>query len=94
MEVAIREIKEELAVALNPKELLWQNTYPAVAHPGMKALFMVFALSDSQLKSVKFGNEGREWKMVTFEDFLSNNRAVPGMKTRLRDYLVFAHLLR
>ena len=94
MQVATREIKEELGLELKPEGILWQKAYPAVAHPGKLAVFVVFHITNEQLAAVVFGDEGKEWKMMTFDEFLSNGEAVPGMQQRLHDYLVFAGVLR
>jgi 8-oxo-dGTP diphosphatase len=91
---AIREIKEELNIDLIPDEVVWQKLYSAVADPAKKAYFLVFNVTNEQIGSIVFGSEGKQWKMVDFNDFLTNKNAVEGMQTRLRDYLVFAHLLR
>ncbi len=85
-----REIKEELGIIITKREVVWERVYPAVAYPDKKAVFMVINITAGQLKSVIFGDEGQEWKMMTFEEFINHKNAVPGMQTRLRDYLVFS----
>lgn len=87
VQTAIREVQEELGIDIKPEEIVWEKAYPAVAHPGMLAVFMVINLTDEQVDSVVFGDEGREWKMMPFEEFLNHDNAVPGMQTRLGDYL-------
>src|SRR5580765_6170846 len=79
IEVAVREVREEVGLDLKSSRPVWQKIYPAVADPNKTAYFLVFNISDKQLKKAKLGDEGRDWKMVRFEDFLSNKNAVPGM---------------
>ncbi len=86
-ETVAREIKEELGITITQKEVVWERIYPAVADPTKKAVFMVIHISDEQLKSIVFGDEGQEWKMMTFGKFIHHKNAVSGMQIRLRDYL-------
>jgi len=86
-QAAIRETKEELSLDITADEVVWEKVYPSVVDASKDALFMVVHVTDEQLKAVAFGDEGQEWKMMPFGDFIYHKNAVPGMQTRLRDYL-------
>lgn len=90
-QTAAREVKEELGINITPGEVVWQKMYPSVSRPDRVAAFMVINVTNKQLASVVFGDEGQEWKMMPFEEFLEHKNAVPGMQTRLRDYLATIH---
>lgn len=87
IQTVIREVNEELGLYITPEEIVWQKVFPAVLNPSRKALFMVVNITDEQLDAVIFGDEGREWKMMPFEEFINHQNAVTGMQTRVRDYL-------
>lgn len=83
-----REINEELGIEISEKMLLWGNTYPSENTPGTTAAFMVFELASEQVKQIRFGDEGIEWKLVAIQDFLNDEEAIGYLKVRLQDYLV------
>ncbi len=87
IQVAVREVKEELGIDISSEGVVWEKVYLAVIDPTKDAVFMVINISDEELKSVVFGDEGKEWKMMSFDDFMNHKNAVPGMQTRLKDYL-------
>lgn len=86
-DVAIREIKEELNIEIRTDEIVWRKFWPAVTNPHNTASFMVIKLTDEQANSIVLGDEGQEWKYMTFDEFLNHPKAVGGMKLRLNDYL-------
>jgi 8-oxo-dGTP diphosphatase len=86
-EVAIREINEELNLTLTPEEFIWKKYYPSVDDASRTACFLVANLTDKELEPIKLGDEGQQWKFMTFDEFLNHPKAIEGMKTRLRDYL-------
>lgn len=83
-----REVREELNIKLKPSDIIWQKVYPGVVDPTTDAVFMVANIMDEQIHSVNFDKgEGEKWQMMGFEEFINHKNAVPGMQTRLRDYL-------
>ena len=48
---------------------------------------MVAGISDSQIESIKFGEEGQGYKMVSFRDFLDDKNVIEQIRNRFEDYL-------
>lgn len=47
---------------------------------------MVANISDHQIESIKFEEEGQGYKMVTFQEFLDNKDVIEQLKHRFLDY--------
>lgn len=87
LECITRELEEELAIRLNPNSIIWKKKYPAMHDPSITAYFMVAKISEDDIKTIKFGNEGRGWKLMPVQDFLAATDVVMPLKGRLQDYL-------
>ena len=87
VECAIREVNEEFAIKLVPDSIVWQKEYPAMHDSTLRAYFMVAKISQNEIDNIKFGGEGQRWKLMSIDEFLSRNDAVPHLKQRLQDYL-------
>ena len=59
----------------------------SVTKPGKKSVFMVSDISDYQIKSIKFGEEGQCYKMASFQEFLNDKNVIEQLKNRFLDYL-------
>ncbi len=86
-ECALREIYEELGIKLLPEAFIYKKEWPAMHDASQKAWFLVAQFTDEMIAGVKFGDEGREWRMMKIEEFLTRDDVVPGLKIRLQDYL-------
>jgi len=86
LECVTRELKEELSIQLSQSEIIWNKHYPT-DNPSLVAYFMVSRVTDDQIKGIRFGDEGRGWKLMTIEEFLQANDVVQPLKIRLQDYL-------
>lgn len=86
-ECVAREVKEELAIDLNPDSIIWEETFPAMHDPNLTAVFMVATVSPEQVEGIKFGDEGQGWKLISVEDFFEDQNTVEPLKGRLKDYL-------
>ena len=86
-ECAIREIQEELGLKLDAQSFIWKKQWPAMHDPSQLAWFLVAKIKESDVAAIKLGDEGRAWKIMRIEEFLSREDAVPLLKPRLQDYL-------
>lgn len=86
-ECAAREAKEELDIDLKESMVIWQKTYPAMHDLNLIAYFMVIKITDTDIGSIKFGDEGQGWKLISINDFMEANDVVEQLKGRLKDYL-------
>ena len=81
-----REVLEELNIDIPESSVVWVKHYESVTKPGKKSVFMVANISDHQIESIKFGEEGQGYKMVTFQEFLDNKDVIEQLKHRFLDY--------
>ena len=81
------EVKEELDIDIPESDVVWVKYYESMTNPDRKSVFMVANISDYQIESIKFGEEGQEYKIVSFSEFLGNQNAIEQLKNRLLDYL-------
>ncbi len=86
-ECLAREVHEELGIHLNEDCLLWSKVYPSVLFEGRQSVFMVGQLSQNQFDSITFGDEGQGYKLMSIEEFLGSDKAVPQLQDRVRDYM-------
>ena len=84
VECALRELREELGLILDPASVNWLRRYPSP--PGF-VWFLVAELPLFDASKVNFGNEGQEWRLVHLEWYLSHKKAISDHKDRLRTYL-------
>lgn len=87
VECAIREIKEEFGITLKSDAFAWQKEYPAMHDAKQKAFFLVALATETDIKNIRFGDEGQRWDFMTQIEFLNNEEVVPDLKGRFRDYL-------
>src|SRR5258708_18449267 len=52
---AAREIKEELDIDLQESSILFQEVYPAMHDPTIKAYFMVVRITEKDVSAIAFG---------------------------------------
>ncbi len=88
----IREVHEELGIALSPATITWQKMYPSMHDKHLKAYFMVAELSAEQIEAVKFGNEGQGWKLISVDEFMNDPLVIEHLKGRLQDYLAASNI--
>lgn len=81
-----REVLEELNIDIPKSNVVWVKHYESITKPGKKSVFMVVNISDHQIESIKFGEEGQGYKMVTFQEFLDNKDVIEQLKHRFLDY--------
>ena len=82
-----REVQEELGIALAENKVLWQRSYPALKNPKQMSYFMVITVTEHDINTVFFGDEGLGWKLLDIHEFLSNDDVVAPLKQRLLDYV-------
>ena len=81
-----REVLEELNIDIPESSVVWVKHYESVTKPGKKSVFMVANISDHQIESIKFGEEGQGYKMLSFQEFLDNKDVIEQLKHRFLDY--------
>jgi 8-oxo-dGTP diphosphatase len=66
---------------------IWEKEYPAQKDPNQKAFFLVTRVSQEEVDSIKFGDEGQRWDFMDYHTFFESPDVVEALKGRFRDYL-------
>lgn len=85
-ECVAREVQEELGITITQASVLWQKVYPAMRDSSVDAYFMVAPITNEQIATIVFGNEGQGWKLMRIEEFMNSDAVVEPLKERLADY--------
>ncbi|RYX78871.1 NUDIX domain-containing protein [bacterium] len=88
-ECAHREVYEELRMIIPASSIHYEKVYPAMIDPNQTAYFLAASVTQEQIDSIVFGDEGQGWKLMTIEEFMSLDNAVPDLRQRLADYLSY-----
>ncbi|MYM55685.1 NUDIX hydrolase [Thalassovita mangrovi] len=81
----IRETREELAIALQPRDLVWKRDFPREG--SLPVWFFAAHLEASRESDIRLGDEGQCWQLMAAETYLNHPRAIPHFAERLRLYL-------
>ncbi len=86
-ECALREVDEELSVAIDPQQIVWEREYPLKDNSRRTNVFLVAHITSKQIEAVKFGREGQRWQMMPINDFMTGTQVVGAIQRRLGQYL-------
>lgn len=93
IETASREVFEELGMRLNGEDFFYQKEYPAMVEKDSIAYFLAATITNEQVESIIFGNEGQGWKLTTIDEFVNDDTIVPFLRGRLEDFKKSSSLL-
>lgn len=83
----LREIREEVGLALHPGLLGWRRAFPSVTRPGSTSWFFAIELPAKTEADIVLGCEGQGWRLVAPGLFLEDPKAIPYLQDRLRVWL-------
>jgi 8-oxo-dGTP diphosphatase len=83
----LRELFEEFGLSLAPDRLIWPHARQWSHKPLVTLWFFGGLLTEQDIASIHFGDEGQEWQMMPIPDFLSHPRAVPDLQILLQHWL-------
>lgn len=86
-ECAQREVFEELSLKLEEAAIVWAKEYKGMLDPDKTSIFMVGTITQEEFASIVFGDEGQAYQMMDVSQFLADEKVIPQLKDRLRDYL-------
>lgn len=86
-ECVAREVWEELGLTLTLDHIIWGKIYPSMLEPGKQSVFMAGTISQTELDSIRFGDEGQGWKMMDLQDFVADESIILPLRQRVRDYV-------
>ena len=82
-----REIFEELGLKLEEADIVWVKEYQGMLDPDKTSIFMVGAITQEEFANIVFGDEGQAYHMMDVSQFLADEKVIPQLQDRLRDYL-------
>lgn len=84
---ALREVREEFGIVLTPDRVHWRRRYPGALDGQRASYFLAAAIGETEIATIRFGDEGQCWRMMSFEEFLAHPEAVAHLQLRFGDYL-------
>lgn len=84
---ALRETLEEFTLSIAPSRITWGRSYPALLQPETVNWFFAASITERDIASIRFGDEGQCWRMMSFEDYLSRTDAIEHLQVQVRDFL-------
>ena len=88
LECLQREVWEELGFTLKEESIIWSKIYPSMLDKDRLAVFVVAQISQKQYREIRFGDEGKAFKLMPVEDFIKVEGVIPQLQERFKDYLV------
>ena len=82
-----REVFEELGLKFEEADILWVKKYQGMLNPDKISIFMVGTITQEEFASIAFGDEGQAYQMMDVSQFLADDKVIPQLQDRLRDYL-------
>lgn len=86
VECALRETFEEFGLQLDAGAVHYQRVYPGQGQGGLDTWFLVAEVPGGAFEQVVFGDEGQRWAVMSVEQFLALENAIPHLQVRLRKY--------
>lgn len=87
VECGLRELFEEFGLRIAPsrvESLTGIRTHVARAAP---AYFGVIHITQEEIDSIRFGDEGQYWTLMSLHDYVQHPRGVPYLQRCLSNYL-------
>lgn len=82
-----REVFEELGLKLKETAIVWAKEYQGMLDPDKTSIFMVGTITQEEFAGIVFGDEGQAYQMMDVSQFLADEKVIPQLQDRLRDYL-------
>lgn len=87
LETGLRETKEELALTLTQKDIVWSRAYTSQTAPKTVTWFFVAKIDAALEKQIRLGDEGQCWTMMSVSEYLTHPKRIPHFADRLGDFL-------
>ncbi len=84
---AIREVEEEFGLRIAIDRIVLNRRYESGTEGGQSSFFLAAPLRAAEIGQIVFGDEGQRWRMMSFDEFLGKENAVPDLKARLKECL-------
>lgn len=84
---ALRELVEELGLRLPRTRLDAGMSFPAGQYPERRSWLFHARLTEGEIRSMRLGDEGQDWRMMPIAEFLDHPKVVPYFPDRVRRVL-------
>ncbi|MCG7494842.1 NUDIX domain-containing protein [Thalassobius sp. Cn5-15] len=81
----IREVREEVAIQVQPSDLIWARCFPREGE--LPTWFFAAHLAESCAADLSLGDEGQALERWPADQFLHHPQAIPHFRDRLRIYM-------
>ncbi|MEL6799153.1 MAG: NUDIX hydrolase [Pseudomonadota bacterium] len=86
----LRETEEEFGLRLPQSRITWKRLYPSMSGEGSFGYFFAAPVTEAEVTTIRFGDEGQHWAMMGHDAFLEHPQAVPALQLRFGEYLAGA----
>ena len=80
-------MSREFALKTHSEALVWEREFVATPPAVGKVWFMVLKLPAEAQNEIQFGDEGQEWRLVEWRDFLKFDNRVPFLEVRMEFWM-------
>ncbi|UYV16877.1 NUDIX hydrolase [Porphyrobacter sp. ULC335] len=84
---AVREVEEEFGLTIAIDRIVLNRRYESRTRGGRCSFFLAAPLQAAEIGQIVFGEEGQRWRMMSFDEFLGEENAVPDLQARLKECL-------
>jgi 8-oxo-dGTP diphosphatase len=84
---ALRETFEEFGLTLAKDRITWGRFYPSSLHPKTVNWLYAAQISQNNIQTISFGDEGQFWRMIPMQTFITHPKAVPHLRGQVKDFL-------
>ncbi len=81
----LRELHEEFGLMLPAERVENLTCYPGARPNGLPTWFGTLEITRSEVKSVRFGDEGQFWLLMPIHAFIEHRLASAALRTRVRN---------
>ncbi|CAI1739551.1 NUDIX domain [Serratia proteamaculans] len=82
-----RETREEFGLQIDAQQVSHGQRYEGVFPGYPPTWFMLGNITPEQIASIRFGDEGQRWQMMTIDSFIHHPRGISHLQQRLAQHL-------
>jgi 8-oxo-dGTP diphosphatase len=91
VECGLRELFEEFGLRVEASRVQALTCFRKPGGTTLPAYFGVVHVTPDEIDSIRFGDEGQYWTLMSLYDYLRHPRAIPFLQERLAAYLNVTH---
>lgn len=87
IECALREVEEEFGLRIPPERVRNLTRYESQSPAGMDTYFCIADIEPDEIEQIEFGEEGQRWSLMSIDEFVKHEEAIPHLQKRLTQVL-------